>query len=54
MKQAIINLKKKLLLVELPEGATDIGFSFIGDIIFKRNGIIEVIWLKNDRLVKKC
>jgi hypothetical protein len=52
MKQQILNLKKKLLLVELPEGAMDIEISVIGDIIFKTIGTKEVIWLPKDRVVK--
>lgn len=54
MKQAILNLKKKLLLIELPEGAKDIKISTLGDIIFKTSGTKEVVWLADDRVVRKC
>lgn len=54
MKQQILNLKKKLLLIELPEGAKDIKISTLGDIIFKTSGTKEVVWLADDRVVRKC
>ena len=53
MKQAILNLKKKLLLQELPEGVRGINISTLGDIIFKTSGTKEILWLADDRLVKK-
>jgi hypothetical protein len=54
MKQQILNLKKKLLLVELPEGAKGVNISALGDIVFETNGTKEVEWLPDDGLVKKC
>lgn len=54
MKQQIIpGLKKKLLLVEFPEGASKIEISVLGDIMFEKGSSLDVLWLPDDILVKK-
>ena len=53
MKQQIIEgLKKKLLLVELPEGATDIEISVLGDIMYRHKLGLDILWQSNGSGVK--
>ncbi|HEY9363868.1 MAG TPA: hypothetical protein VIQ00_11435 [Chitinophagaceae bacterium] len=52
MKQQIIELKKKLLLVELPEGATDIEISVLGDIMYRHKLGLDILWQSNGSEVK--
>ena len=52
MKQQIIELKKKLLLVELPEGAKDIEISVLGDIMYRHKLGLDILWQSNGSEVK--
>ena len=52
MKQQIIELKKKLLLVELPEGAKGIEISVLGDIMYRHKLGLDILWQSNGSEVK--
>ena len=52
MKQQIIELKKKLLAVELPEGAKDIEISVLGDIMYRHKLGLDILWQSNGSEVK--